>query len=199
MKVLLKFGIFIFTIVMIYGPLTGCYNKAYNCVDAGGLSTKEGKCLCDAYGRGGDCLSFAQFKTLTDSSGNELYFRGTGTQRGIKINNQTVQMKITESDQGLFFYSETPLISVFLPKTVAINDVEFVEGDCRFLFSRNTVDGDRYYKINGKSFPIKDPVDFSAKAICDEKLITSFVITDALGLREITLNDGRYFKLKGQD
>jgi len=158
-----------------------------------------GTCSCDGYSEIGQCLTFAQRKTLVDQNGREFNFQAAGSLRGMRVDGEVLDVNIVESEQGISFYSKNPNIAIFLPRTVAINSVQFVEKDCRFVFERKVVTEDRYYHIRRKSLKIKSPVDFSVESICNQQPINSYTINGALGLRDIVLSDGRHFRLKTQE
>jgi hypothetical protein len=189
----------IFFVLLLCSFISACDGKTYECLDAGGVLNDVSACSCDGYNEIGQCLSFVQKKILVDQNGLELVFQSAGNLRGMRINGEALNVKIVESVQGISFYSENPKIAIFLPKTIAINSVQFTENDCRFVFTRGATVEDDYHRIGRKLIKIQPYSLFSVESICNQQPINTYTISDALGLRDVELSDGRHFRLKAKE
>jgi len=193
------FSLRIFFVLLLCSFISACDGRAYDCLDAGGVLTDVGTCSCDGYSEIGQCLTFVQTKVLVDQNGGELTFQATGSLRGMRIDGKALETKIIESEQGISFYSKNPKIAIFLPRTVAINSVQFIENDCRFVFTRGGTVEDDYHQIGKKLIKIKPYSLFLVESICNQQPVNSYTINAALGLVDIKLSDGRHFQLKAQE
>ncbi|MCF6292037.1 MAG: hypothetical protein L3J04_01445 [Robiginitomaculum sp.] len=199
MKVFLMALMSILLAFLIWGILFFADDKAYQCLNDRGLLNKYDECVCDGYSDVGECLNFYQNNTLVDQSGSVLVFQGAGSLRGIRIDGKALDLKIIENEQGLSFYSESPRMAIFLPRTVAIRSVEFIENDCRFKFTKNIITEGKYFQVGKKTYKIRDPKVFSVNSVCNQELINSYDINGALSVVDVKLADGRHFQLKIQE
>ncbi|MBL1431794.1 MAG: hypothetical protein COA60_009920 [Robiginitomaculum sp.] len=199
MKIFLMILTPVLLVTLIWGILFFGDNKAYECLSDGGLLNKYDECVCDGYSDVGECLNFVQNITLVEKNGSVLVFQGAGSLRGIRIDGKALDLKIIENEQGLSFYSEAPRMAIFLPRTVAIGSVDFIENDCRFKFTKNVITEDQSFQAGKKTYKIRDPKVFSVDSVCNQELINSYTIDGGLGVLDVKLADGRHFQLKTQE